>query len=421
MMRVGRTFGLVLVRRYSSETVHHKVVVIGGGAGGLAVASQLSRSNQRGIIIDPSKYHYYQPAWTLVGGGLYDKESTRRELAPLAPSSFPVLTDEVVEINPDNNYVLTKGNKKIEYDFLVVTPGIQINWDTVEGLKEALGTDGVVTNYSYDQVQNTEKFISEFKGGNAIFTQPSTPIKCAGAPQKIMYIAEERWREKGLRDKTTVKFYSGMGSIFGVKKYAESLTEVCKSRDIKTYFQHNLVAIRPATKEAVFKTADGKEVVDKYDFIHVTPPMGPPSFIKKSPLADKTAGWVDVNKETMQHVKYSNVFALGDCTNAPKSRTAAAISQEAPVAARNLLLAIDGKPLTNKYTGYCSCPLVTGKGKVILAEFDYTGNPTETFGRFIDQGKESASMYYLKKYILPPLYWNGLLKGRWNTFAKYDS
>jgi len=420
-MRVGRTFGLVLVRRYSTESAtHHKIVVIGGGAGGLAIASQLSRASQKGLIIDPSKYHYYQPAWTLVGGGLYSKDATRRELAPLAPSSFPVLNDEVVELNPDNNYVVTKGNKKITYDFLVVTPGIQINWDSVEGLKDALGKDGVATNYSFDQVQNTDKFIKEFKGGNAIFTQPGTPIKCAGAPQKIMYLAEEQWKEKGIKDKTAVKFYSGMGTIFGVKKYAASLTDICKARDIQTNFQHNLVAIRPATKEAVFKTADGKEVVEKYDFIHVTPPMGPPSFIKKSPLADKTAGWVDVNKETMQHVKYPNVFAVGDCTNAPKSRTAAAVSQEAPVAARNLLLAMEGKPLANKYTGYGACPLVTGKNKAILAEFDYNQTPTETFGKFIDQGKEQSSMYYLKRYLLPTLYWNGLLKGRWNTFAKYD-
>lgn len=384
------------------------------------MASQLGRANQKGVIIDPAKYHYYQPGWTLVGSGLYSKEATQKPLEPLIPQNFPLVNDAVTQISPDNNTLTTRDGRKITYDYLVVAAGIQINWDSVEGLRDALGKDGVATNYSYEYVQKTDQFLSQFKGGNALFTQPSTPIKCAGAPQKIMYLAEERFRNAGIRDKTNVKFYSGMGSIFGVKKYADSLTKICKERNIQTYFQHNLVAIRPATKEAVFKTADGKEVVEKYDFIHVTPPMGPPAFIKNSPLADATLGWVNVNKETLQHVKYPNVFAVGDCSNAPKSRTAAAISQEAPVAARNLLNLIDSKPLNQKYNGYASCPLVTGKGKLILAEFDYNQTPTETFGKFIDQSKEQASMYYLKRFVLPPLYWNGLLKGRWNTFTKYD-
>jgi sulfide:quinone oxidoreductase len=236
-----------------------------------------------------------------------------------------------------------------------------------------------------------------------------------------MYLAEEQFRLSGVRQHSHVKFFSGMGSIFGVKKYADALTKVCQQRDIETYFQHNLIGIRPSSKEAVFKTADGKENVQKYDLIHVTPPMGPPAFIKKSPLADSTLGWVEVNKETCQHVRYPNVFAVGDCSSAPKSRTAAAISQEAPVATNNLLSLINGKPLDYRYNGYASCPLVTGRGKLILAEFDYALTPQETFGKFINQAEENKLMYYLKTHILPPMYWHGLIKGKWNNLNDYKA
>jgi len=374
------------------------------------------------VIIDPATNHYYQPGWTLVGGGVFtDKSVTQQPLAPLIPSNFSQIQQAVTQIQPDQNTVVTADGKKIKYDYLVVCAGIQINWNAIPGLSESVGKNGVASNYSYEHVEKTWQFLKEFKGGNAIFTQPATPIKCAGAPQKIMYLGEEAIREAGLRDKSNVKFYSGMGTIFSVKKYADALSNVVKERGIQTHFQHNLVALKPETKEAVFKTADGKEVVEKYDFIHVTPPMGPPAFIKTSPLADAAAGWVDVNKETLQHVKYPNVFAVGDCSSAPKSRTAAAIAHEAPVAAGNLLNLIENKPLEYKYNGYASCPLVTGKGKLILAEFDYALTPQETFGMILDQGKESKLMYYLKTHFLPPLYWYGLIKGKWNSFKNYKA
>jgi sulfide:quinone oxidoreductase len=412
----------VFVRSFSTagDSTHHKIVVVGGGTAGISVASRLNAEKVGGAIIDPATYHYYQPAWTLVGGGVFkDKSVTQKPMADFIPSRFSHIKQAVTEIQPDNNTVVTSDGKKITYDYLVVCAGIQINWSAIPGLQESVGKGGVASNYSYEHVDKTWQFIKEFKGGNAIFTQPSTPIKCAGAPQKIMYLAEEAFREAGVRDKTNVKFFSGLGVIFGVKKYAEELTNIIKSRNIQTNFQHNLVALKPESKEAVFKTAEGKEVVEKYDFIHVTPPMGPPAFIKASPLADATLGWVDVNKETLQHVKFPNVFAVGDCSSAPKSRTAAAVAQEAPVAVGNIMNMIKNQPLVHKYHGYASCPLVTGKGKLILAEFDYTLTPTETFGSIINQGKENRWLYYLKTKILPPLYWHGLLKGKWNNFVDY--
>lgn len=396
-----------------TDKIHHQIVVIGGGAGGLNAAARLLRQGHINdlAIIEPSETHYYQPAWTLVGGGIMDRAATAKPTADFIPAGAQWIRDAVTQLDPDNNCLTTQEGKTISYDYLIVAPGIQINWQQVSGLPYYMGKNGVCSNYSYESVDSTWETIREFKGGTALFTFPSTPIKCPGAAQKIMYLAEEQFRAQGVRDQTQVIYMCAGAGIFAVKKYADALNElVVKPRNIETCFKHNLVEIRGDAKEAVFVNLDTNEqIVKKYDMIHVTPPMGPPDFIKQSKLAN-AAGWVDVDKNTLQHVRYPNVFSLGDASSLPTSKTAAAIRAEGPVLVSNLLAAMESKATEASYDGYTSCPLVTGRGKLILAEFDYELNPKETFP--FDQAKERLSMYLLKRYILPIIYWYGLLKGR---------
>ncbi|MGX2041283.1 NAD(P)/FAD-dependent oxidoreductase [Methylocaldum sp. MU1018] len=399
--------------------IHHRVVVIGGGAAGLGIAARLLHAGISDIaIVEPSDKHYYQPFWTFVGGGVVDREQSVRPMAGLIPKGAVWIRDAATEFDPANNSLKTRDGKEIGYDYLVVCPGLQIDWDKIPGVKEALGKDGVCSNYSYDSVNSTWENIRNFKGGNAVFTFPPPPIKCAGAPQKIMYLAEDYFRKHGIRDKSRVVYYCATPTIFTAPKYAASLTEqVVKPRNIEVHFKHNLVELRPTSKEAVFKNLDtGENVVQPYDMIHVVPPMSAPDFIKKSPLANE-GGWVDVNKETMQHVRYPNVFSLGDASSLPTSKTAAAIRAQSPVMTANLLSVMNGGQPVAQYDGYTSCPLITGYGKLILAEFDYDLKPRETFP--FDQGKERYSMYLLKRYIIPAIYWQGLLKGyQWPHLGK---
>lgn len=290
-----------------------------------------------------------------------------------------LLQKSVLKVDPEHNVVVADG-KEIKYDFLVVAPGIKLDFEKIPGLKETLGKDGVSSNYSADTVEKTNEFLRAFKGGNAIFTQPATPVKCAGAPQKIAYLAEEIFREKGIRDKTNVQFHTGMGKIFAIDKYAAELTNVCKQRNIDVKLLSNLAEVRPDKKEAVFKNLgpEGGESIIKYDFLHVTPPMSAPQFIKESGIANAD-GWVDVNKDTTQHNKYPNIFSLGDASSLPTSKTAAAAAAQSAVTAHNLLRTIKStNDAVDTYGGYTSCPLITGKGKLILAEFSgYTGKPLE--------------------------------------------
>ena len=326
------------------------------------------------------------------------------------PKGVHWIKSAVTEFAPATNSIKTSDGKVISYDYLIVAAGIQIDWDRIKGLKESVGKNGVCSNYSYDTVNSTWENIKNFKGGTAIFTQPPPPIKCGGAPQKIMYLADEAFSRQGVRDKTKIIFMSAGTGIFAVKKYADTLNQVVARKKIDARYRQHLIEIKSDQKEAVFKHLDtGEETVIKYDMIHVTPLQSAPDFIKKCPLANAD-GWIEVNKDTLQHLRFSNVFGIGDCSSLPTSKTGAAIRKQAPTLVKNLLSLMQRKPLLEKYNGYTSCPLVTGYGSLVMAEFDYDLNPQETFP--IDQSKERYSMYFVKAHLLPKLYWHGMLRGR---------
>ena len=390
----------------------HDVLIIGGGTAGISVAAQLLQQEAapKVTIVDPSKTHDYQPIWTLVGGGVFPREVSRRAMADIMPRGVTWIRDRVTAFNPEKNEVVTEGGKQLVYNELIVAPGIQLNWDAVKGLPDAINKGGVCSNYGYDKVPYTWETIQSFQGGNAVFTFPATPIKCAGAPQKIMYLAEETFRRRGIREQANVIYASATAGIFGIPKYAQALNEIVEERNIQTQFSKDLVEVRPSTREAIFRDVNGaEELVLKYEMMHVTPPQSAPDFVKKSPLANAD-GWVDVDKHTLQHNKYPNVFSLGDASSLPCSKTGAAVRKQAPVCVENVIAFRASKPLLGHYDGYASCPLVTGYGKVILAEFGYDGVIMETFP--FDQAQERYSMYALKAYGLPNLYWHGMLQGR---------
>lgn len=398
--------------------LHHQIVIVGGGTAGITVAAQLLRQNKKLdiAIVEPSENHYYQAAWTLVGGGTYDINDTVRPEADFIPTNARWIKASVTKLNPDTNSVELSTGESLGYDYMVICPGIQIDWDHIKGLKESVGTNGVCSNYEFRLAPYTWECLKNFKGGTMLFTNPNTPIKCGGAPHKIMYLAGDYLRKNNLANKSQIHYTSAGGVIFGIKAYADTLTKVIERYGIITNFHHNLKEIRADKHEAVYDILqDGKpisEVVMHYDMIHVTPPMSAPAFVKVSPLAN-AAGWIEVDKHTLQSTKYANVFGIGDATSTPNAKTGAAVRKQAPVLVHNLLSFINNGSIVSpkSYNGYSSCPIVTGYGKLVLAEFDYDNNPTPTFAPFIDQTKEQYTMWLMKKYALPFMYWNLMLRG----------
>lgn len=402
----------------SGSGAHHRVVIIGGGTAGISVAARLRRAGVTGVaIIEPSEQHWYQPLWTLVGGGIVDIRETVRPEARVIPKDTHWIRARAAEIDPEAKTVSTEDGQKVGYDFLVVAPGIQLDWDKIPGLEEALRTDFVSSNYDPKLAPKTFRMLDEFKGGNAIFTSPGTPLKCGGAPQKIMYLAADLFQRKGLLDQSHIVFGNAGKVIFGVEPFKTVLLGVVERYGIDAQHRHDLCEVRPDKREAVFKVTqeDSEEVTYEtmpYDVMHVTPPQSAPDFIKTSPLAeDGPYGFVDVDKHTLQHTRYPEVFALGDATNTPNAKTGAAVRKQAPVAVDNLLAVMAGREPEASYGGYGSCPLITAHNRMLLAEFDYTNTPTPSIP-LINTGKERYSMYLLKRYGLPWLYWNLMLKGR---------
>jgi len=391
----------------------HDVLIIGGGSGGLTVGAQLrARPDAPAVtIIEPSAKHYYQPLWTLVGGGIFPREDSERNEADFIPPGATWIQDAIATIDPLAHAVTTVTGRELQYEQLVVAAGLQLDWTAIPGLAESVGKPGtgVVSNYSYDTVESTWEAIRTFRGGTAIFTEPKTAVKCGGAPQKIMYLAEESFRRQGVREKSRVLFMNAKASNFTAPAYGATLRRLCDERGIEILLEHELIDIHPGTHDAVFRLADGSTIVEHYDMMHVTPPQSAPDFLKHSPLANPD-GWVSVDRSTLQHTIFQDVFALGDCSNLPTSKTGAAVRGQAPVLVQNLMALRHHEALAGVYDGYTACPVVTGYGKLVMAEFDYTKTPKESFP--FDQNQERYSMFAFKAYALPRLYWHGMLRGR---------
>lgn len=390
----------------------HSVVIVGGGTAGISAAALLRRKAPHldVAVVDAAQFHYYQPAWTLVGGGAFSAAKTQRLLKDVLPQGVTHIAQKVERLQPENNQLLLSDGSILEYDFLVVAAGIQINWNAIKGLAESLGKNGVTSNYSFEHAPYTWELVKNFKGGKAIFTQPAGAVKCPGAPQKALYLSADYFAKHQVQ--AELEFRSGAASIFGVPFYAAPLNQVIRDYGADARFEQNLVEVRGAENIAVFEyQQEGQTVQEevKFDLLHVVPPQSAPKFIQESPLAD-AAGWLDVDQNTLRHKQFANVFGLGDCTNTPNSKTAAAIKSQTPVLVGNLLEAVRTAVPTHRYDGYAACPITTADGRVLMAEFTYGGTVAPTFR--VDPRVSRAFYWWLKRSFIPAFYWHWLLKGR---------
>lgn len=395
-------------------TDKHRIIIVGGGTAGISVAARLLRKGHSDVaVIEPSDMHYYQPLWTLVGGGQAKASTTARPEASVMPKGATWIKNAAATVDPDNNRVTCVDGADYEYDVLVVSPGIQLDWDRTEGLQDALGRDGVSSNYRFDLAPRTWEFIRDLRSGSAVFGMPSGPIKCAGAPQKIAYLASDYWRRQGVLSDIDVHLVVPTPRLFGIPAIADNLDVIAADYGITVHTGAEITSVDAAAhKVGITHTGDGgSDTVLAYDVLHAVPRQSAPDWIKSSPLSTGDAtGYVEIDKHTMQHVRHPNVFSLGDAGSSPNSKTGAAIRKQAPVVVENVESFLAGRPLTASYNGYGSCPIVTSSHAMLLAEFDYDLNLTPSFP-LLDPTKPHRSYWYLKKYGLLFMYWNLMLKG----------
>ena len=398
-------------------TRHFDILIIGGGSGGIATAASLLNRN-RSIslaIVEPSDSHFYQPGWTMVGAGVFERESTRRSEADLIPKGAEWIRTTAKSFSPDASNILLSDGRTLSYGVLVVCPGIKLDWEAIPGLTATLGKNGVTSNYLYETAPYTHELVRKFQGGRALFTQPAMPIKCAGAPQKAMYLSCHHWERMGVLNRADVQFHTAGAVLFGVSDYVPALAEYVERYHVQPNFQSRLIEIDGSSKTAIFEQERNGvvgRVEEPFDMIHVVPPQVAPDFIRESPLA-AASGFIEIDEITLRHKRYPNIFGLGDACSASNAKTAAAVRKQAPVVAANALSVLDGGELIAGYDGYGSCPLTVEEGKVILAEFGYGGKLLPSFPKWlIDGTKPSRLAWLLKRRILPPLYWHAMLKGR---------
>lgn len=415
--RSGKVFDLAqqaVEKPGGSKT--YDVVIVGGGSAGIATAASLLKRNA-GLniaVIEPADVHYYQPGWTMVGAGVFSAGFTRRSEKSVMPHGVEWIKKAATGFAPEQNMISLDDGSAVSYRVLVACPGIKLDWDAIEGLRDTLGKNGVTSNYRYDLAPYTNRLVKDMKRGRALFTQPPMPIKCAGAPQKSMYLSCSNWERAGVLKDIDVQFHNSGAVLFGVAAYVPALMEYIERYNAHLNFESKLVAIDGPAKIATFEQKRGDTVTrtqEPFDMIHVVPPQVAPDFVRNSPLA-AASGFIEVNEATLQHVRYANVFALGDACSAPNAKTMAAARKQAPVVAVNVLVALEGKPPIADYDGYGSCPLTVERGKIILAEFGYGGKLLPSFPNWlIDGTRPSRLSWLLKDTILPPIYWYGMLKG----------
>lgn len=389
---------------------NYDIVIVGGGSAGITAAARMKK---RGFfksiaVIEPSDTHFYQPLWTLVGGGLVDKNITKKPMKSVIPKGVEWIKESVVELCPENNKVKTDQGE-IGYQYLIVASGIVPDWTFAKGLKETIGKNNVCSVYTFETASYCFETVKDLEGGKLFFTMPQGLLKCGGAPQKIMWLTEDYLSRHKSRSNFVVNFVKEGDGIFGVEKYKKRLEKMAQERDIHTLFHSKLIEVDGEKRQAVFKNLQtGEETRTDYNLLHVVPHFKTHDFVSSSPLANDK-GEIDVDKHTLQSVKFPNVFSLGDCSSCPTGKTGAAVRKEAPVLVENLHAYHQKQPMTASYNGYTACPIISRHNRVILAEFDYDGNPQESFP--FDQSKESYLLYLFKRYALPQLYWKLMLRG----------
>ncbi len=406
-----------------SPTQRYDVLVVGGGAAGCAVTASLLKRDPhlRIAVVEPREQHYYQPGWTLVGAGIFDRAQTERPMGQCIPRAAQWIRSAVAAFEPDQQRVVLEDGNRLGYRTLVVCPGLSLNWDAVEGLKETLGKNGVTSNYKFELAPYTWQLVQNLRRGRALFTQPPMPIKCAGAPQKAMYLSCDWWLKQGVLSDIDVEFCSSGAVLFGVPTFVPPLMTYVERYGAQLSFNTTLTKVDGPAHKAWFKQVDAEgnsQVIEKsFDFLHAVPHQQAPGFVSQSPLANAD-GWVEADHETLRHPRYGNIFSLGDVCAAPNAKTAAAVRKQAPVVAENVIAVLAGKGPRALYDGYGSCPLTVERGKVILAEFGYGGKLLPTFP--LDPAVPRRLAWDLKVKMMPGIYFDMMLRGReWLAHPKH--
>jgi sulfide:quinone oxidoreductase len=415
--------GLAAAPRSEAQPVatRARIVIVGAGAAGLAAASRLAQrlSGAEITLVDRRREHLYQPGFTLVAAGLKDPSYVLSTTAEYVARGVRLVEERAAEIDPVAKVVTTEGGQRLAYDWLIVATGLHLDYDAIEGMDVGrIGRDGLGSIYAGpQQAAATWRAMAAFaeRGGVGVFGRPETEMKCAGAPLKYAFLTDDRLRRAGTRGRAELIYHAQNRTLFSVPIVTEKVRMLFAERDIKVAHAHVLKGVDLGRKIALFETPEGRKE-QPYDFINVVPPMRAPAVVRNSPLRWQAGpwagdGWAEVNRHTLRHVRFPEVFCVGDVAGVPKGKTAASVKWQVPVAVDHLVAAIEGRESRESYNGYTSCPLITRIGRAMLVEFDYNDNLVPSFPGVIAPLEELWISWIMKEVALKPTYL-AMLRGR---------
>lgn len=385
-----------------------QIVVLGAGVGGTMTANMLRRRLDRSeaeiTVVDKSRKHAYQPSFYLLPFGYMEPADQFRDVDDLLGSDIEFVQAEITGVDPASKTV-ELADEALSYDYLVVALGHRLAPEETPGMLEGWEeTAAVYPFYHFEAAMELRDALESFDGGTFVVSVPDTSIKCGGAPLKMTMLAEDYFRRREIRDDVEVVMTKGSDAVFGVSPYREKLEEIWTERDIEAKLNFTVEEIDHEAQ--IIHATDG--ATQEYDLYAPVPPQyGQPALTDNSPLTDGDeehgGEYVTVDEHTLQHTEYEDVFALGDGCNTPNAKTAAAARKQSHVVLENLTAHMDGRPQTAEYEGYAACPLLTKKGKAMVAEFDYENS--------ISAPVESRLNWIMDVNILPSFYWNTWLRG----------
>lgn len=392
---------------------HYEVLVIGGGNAGISLAARLLRKSKLDVaLIEPRSEHYFQPLFSHVAAGVAGMGEAVRSQESVMPAGARWIKDRVVDILPDEDTVVISSDERLYYKQLVVCPGLQLDFDTVPGLVEAM--DGVHGSSDYDpkMVTGTWDLVRNLRSGTAVFTQPPGEAKCAGAAQKIAYMACDYWRERGVLQNIDVHLVVASPTVFGMPEVDGELNRKIAEYGITLHTGTTLQSV-DAPNQAITLLGPQGEHRLAYEFLHVVPPQSAPDWLKSTslPATGDTGGFVEVDGKTLRHLRYPNVWSLGDAAGTANSKSGGALRKQTKVVAQNLLSVTKGEDPSQHYDGYSECPFTLTRGTAFFAEFDEQYKPMKSFP-VLQMAKERRWQWIVDRWIFPQIYWHLILKGR---------
>ncbi|MFC5929537.1 NAD(P)/FAD-dependent oxidoreductase [Cryobacterium melibiosiphilum] len=398
-----------------TDNDHHTVVVIGGGNAGLSVAGRLRRYGVTNVVVvEPRDQHLYQPMFSHVAGGTAPASIAVRPQSSVMPRGVGLIKDRAVDVLPDSGVVELASGNRLSFDHLVVCPGIQKDWHRVPGLADAMDTPFAASHYEFDLARKASRLLRDLRRGTVIFTQPAGAATCAGAAQKPMYLACDYWRATGRLKDIRVVLLVPDEAVFGIQMIDQELRRKILEYGIELRTKTELLEVDSTNQTVVVGRPGGGAARLSYDVLHVVPPQSAPDWLKHTalPAAGTREGFVEVDPETLRHVRFPNVWSLGDAAATSNSKSGGALRKQTTALAKNLTAVLAGKEPSKKYDGYSVCPFTVSRSTVVFAEFDdrYRQKPTIPFWKGL--ARERRLTWVFDRHILPWVYWHLILQGR---------